>query len=229
MILFGEEYLCKCNQEHESDTFKKKAEFYISLWKEAKLTGEKYLVECDYEPEFDTFKKKVAFYKSLLKVARLESRKERNTPEPYPIDIQSEGRQVFTRWNWSYPNRMTLRSKRFSIKYEKPLSAVEKLLLHNFQKKYLYHAINDVLDSLKSQPLKRDNLLAILYSTVLSLQNNFLIDFFDIWIDEVYIQKLATSNKFLRNGTSNFEPSTYITLKLVYNKKLLPKKPEAFW
>jgi hypothetical protein len=184
---------------------------------------------CKCNEEFDPIKAQIEFYKSVVNEARLQQKKTNANDNPYPFDFASEGRQTFTRWNWSYPNHMNLRSKTYSIKYEKSLSTVERLLLHNFQKKYLYHAITDILDSLKSQPVERDNLLAILYSAVLSLQNNFSIDFFDIWIDEIYIDKMLKKNKFLTNDTLNLEPFSYITIKLVYNKKLLPKKPEAFW
>ncbi|QXE46120.1 hypothetical protein IV203_000042 (plastid) [Nitzschia inconspicua] len=193
MILFQEEYFCKCNEE------------------------------------FDPIKAQIEVYKSLVNEARLQQERTSLKDTPFPFDFSSEGRQTFTRWNWSYPNRNNLRSKTFLIKYEKSLSAVERLLLYNFQKKYLYHAITDILDSLKSQPIERDNLLAILYSAVISLQNNFSIDFFDIWIDEIYIQKTSKRNKFLTTDTFNVEPFSYVTIKLVYNKKLLPKKPEAFW
>jgi len=193
MILFQEEYFCKCNEE------------------------------------FDPIKAQIEVYKSLVNEARLQQERINLKDPPFPFDFSSEGRQIFTRWNWSYPNRNNLRSKTFLIKYEKSLSTVERLLLNNFQKKYLYHAITDILDSLKSQPIERDNLLAILYSAVISLQNNFSIDFFDIWIDEIYIQKMSKRNKFLTTDTFNLEPFSYVTIKLVYNKKLLPKKPEAFW
>lgn len=199
MVLFGEEYRCNCNTE------------------------------------FDRVKTKVDFYKSLVNEAKLK-RLEQGTdnsnddsPKPVNLDLPSEGRQVFTRWHWSYPNQRNLRSKTFSIKYQKSLSTIDKILLNNFQKKYLYHAIDDILYSLKSKPRERDNLLAILYSPVLSLQNNFSIDFFDIWIDEIYINKVYKKNKFLTNCNSNFESCSYITIKLVYNKKLLTKKPESFW
>jgi hypothetical protein len=185
---------------------------------------------CKCNEEFDPVKAEVEFYRSLIKETIFQhERTDFNTDSPYPFDFSLEGRQTFTRWNWSYLNRINLRSKTFSIKYEKSLSALEKLLLHNLQKKYLYHGITDVLDFRKSQPLESNNLLAILYSTVLSLQNNFSIDFFDIWIDEIYTDKISKYNKFLTNKNSNFEPFTYITIKLVYHKKLLPKNPEAFW
>ena len=145
------------------------------------------------------------------------------------VYLPSEGRQVFTKWRWAYPNPTSMRAKTFCLKSKKPLSTVDKIILNNFEKKYLYHAIDDVLYSLKSKPVERDNLLAILYSPVLALQNHFSIDFFDIWIDEISISKVVKDNKFLANCTSKIEPFSYITMTLVYNKKLLPKKTESFW
>jgi hypothetical protein len=72
-----------------------------------------------------------------------------------------------------------------------------KIILNSFQNKYIYYAIDDILYLFKSNPIERDNLLAILYSPVLSLQNNFSINFFDIWIHEIYINEISKVNKFL--------------------------------
>ena len=80
-----------------------------------------------------------------------------------------------------YPNpanaKAVISSKTFQIRYEKKLSSVAKLILNSFQKKYIYYAIDDILYSFQSNSTERENLLAILYSPVLSLQNNFSIDF----------------------------------------------------
>lgn len=171
----------------------------------------------------------------LIKEAENEKRKDKlrsqneDEEKSSKLFVPFEGRQLFTRWRWSYPNPTELKSKTFYVKYEKNLSAVEKILLNNFQKKYFYHAIDDILYSLKSKPTDRDNLLSIIYSPVLSLQNNFSIDFFDIWIDEIYINEVAKSNKFLSANNQNLEPFCYITLKLLYTSKLLTKKTEPFW
>jgi hypothetical protein len=78
---------------------------------------------------------------------------------------------------------------------------LQKFILNSFQNKYIYYAIDDILYLLKSNPIERDNLLAILYSPVLSLQNNFSINFFDIWIREVYIDEISKVNKFLTNDS----------------------------
>ena len=120
-------------------------------------------------------------------------------------------------------------SRTFKIKYDKKLSSVAKFLLTSFNKKYLYYAIDDILYLFQLNPIERDNLLAILYSPVISLQNNFSIDFFDIWIDKIYIQKAPKVNKFLKTNSSNFQQYSYITIKFLYKMPILPKKPDSLW
>lgn len=145
------------------------------------------------------------------------------------LKLPYEGRQVFTRWTHSYPNLNEIKSKTFYIKYDQELPVVNKIMLNNFQNKYLYHVIDDIMYSLKSKPILRDNLLAIIYSPVLYLQNNFFIDFFDIWIDEIYIHQESKVNKFLAKNIPNLEPFSYITIKFLYTTKLPVKKPEPLW
>ena len=128
-----------------------------------------------------------------------------------------------------YPNPNEITSKTFQIKYDKKLSSVTKLLLHNFQYKYFYYAIDDILYSLKSYPIEQDAILAILYSPVLSLQNNLSINFFDIWIQEIYISEVSKINKFLTQNSQTFEPFHYITIKLLYRTKVPIKKQESLW
>ena len=72
----------------------------------------------------------------------------------------------------AYPPLEEVTLKTFQIKYNKKLSSVAKLILNSFQNKYIYYAMDDILYSFRSNPMERDNLLAILYSPVLSLQNN---------------------------------------------------------
>lgn len=136
---------------------------------------------------------------------------------------RSEGKPFF------YPNSTELTSKTFQIKYEKQLSSVAKFLLNSFQNKYLYYAIDDILYLLNSNSSERDNLLALLYSPVLSLQNNLSVNFFDIWIQEVYINEVSKTNKFLNTNYHNFESFNYITIKLLYRTKIPVKKQESLW
>lgn len=128
-----------------------------------------------------------------------------------------------------YPDPNELTSQTFQIKYEKKLSSIAKLLLNNFQTKYFYYAIDDILYLLKSNPIERDNILEILYSPVLSLQNNLSINFFDIWIHEIYISETSKINKFLAKDCQNLESFSYITIKLLYTTKIPTKKQESLW
>jgi hypothetical protein len=128
-----------------------------------------------------------------------------------------------------YPKPNEIGSKTFQIRYEKKLSSVARFILNSFQNKYIYYAIDDILYSFKSNPSERDNLLAILYSPVLSLQNNFSINFFNIWIDEIYINEVSKINKFLNTDSSNSEQHSYITIKLFYKTRVPLKKPDSLW
>ncbi len=128
-----------------------------------------------------------------------------------------------------YPKPNEITSQIFQIKYEKKLSSTAIILLNSFQNKYIYYAIDDILYFLKGNPTDRDNLLAILYSPVLSLQNNFSINFFDIWIHEVYIEKVAKNNKFLSNDFQMSKELNYITIKLFYKTRVPVKRQESLW
>ena len=142
---------------------------------------------------------------------------------------RSQGRPL--KYPFQDPESSTVipKTKTFQIKYEKKLSTVAKLVLNSFNKKYIYYAIDDILYSFQANPYERDNLLAIIYSPILSLQNNFSINFFDIWIDEIYIHKVPKVNKFLKNDSLNFEQCSYITMKLWYKPGIPYKKPDPLW
>ena len=139
------------------------------------------------------------------------------------VSNRSEGKPFL------YPNQNEITSKTFQIKYEQNLSSLAKLLLNSFQNKYLYYAVDDIIYSLKSNPIERDNLLTILYSPVLSLQNNLSINFFDIWIHEIYINEIETANKFVHKNFKNSNSISYITIKLLYRTKVPVKKQESLW
>ena len=135
---------------------------------------------------------------------------------------RSEGKPL------QYPTEIT--SKTFQIKYEKKLSPLAKILVNSFQNKYIYYAIDDILYSFKTNSAERENLLAILYSPVLSLQNNFSVNFFDIWIREVSIEEISKVNKFLTTSqTSEQFKFSYITIKLLYKTRVPVKKQESLW
>jgi len=139
------------------------------------------------------------------------------------IKIQSEGKLL------QYPKSREITSKIFQITYQKPLSLTAKFILNNFQNKYIYYAIDDILYLMKSNPIERDNLLEILYSPILSLQNNFSVNFFDIWIREVSIDEISKTNKFLTNDSKTLKQLNSITIKFFYKTRVPVKKQESFW
>jgi hypothetical protein len=116
--------------------------------------------------------------------------------------------------------------KTFNVKSEKKLSPLAKLILQSVQFKHFYYVRDDISYLLKSNPIERDFLLQALYSIVISLQNNLSINFFDIWIYEIYITDNSKSTK-LENQNSTC--SNYLTIKLACQMKPPPEKIEIPW
>lgn len=136
---------------------------------------------------------------------------------------RSEGKPL------EYPKSNDMTSKIFQIKYDQKLSSIAKFILNSFQNKYIYYAIDDILYLLKLDSTERDNLLTIIYSPVLSLQNNFSVNFFDIWIQELYINEVSKVNKFIANDSKNVEQFSYITIKILYKTRPTIKKQDSLW
>lgn len=137
------------------------------------------------------------------------------------LNARSEGKPL------QYPNEMM--TKTFQIRYDKKLSSIARFILNSFRNKYIYYAMDDILYLLKGNPIERDNLLALLYSPILSLHNNLCINFFDIWIHEIYINETSKLNKFLSNEEQNLEQFTYISIKLLYKTRVPVKKLDSLW
>jgi len=114
--------------------------------------------------------------------------------------------------------------KTFNVKCEKKLSPLAKLILQSVQFKHFYYVRDDISYLLKSNLNERDFLLQALYSIVISLQNNLSVNFFDMWIYEIYITKVSNSNKFLRETYQNKEFDEYITIKLAYGINISQEK-----
>lgn len=159
----------------------------------------------------------------ILYESRCRCNKEFSITKKRNLSTRSEGKPL------QYPKSNEINSKIFKIKYEKKLSSIAKLVLNTFRNKYIYYAIDDILYLFKSNPLERDNLLSILYSPVLSLQNNFSINFLDIWIHEIYIHENLKVNKFFKNDSYNLEQFNYITIKFLYKIPGSIKKMDSLW
>jgi len=121
--------------------------------------------------------------------------------------------------------------KTFQIQIKSPLSLTARYLLLSFTNKYIYYAIDDILYMSDLNLNEREHLLDILYSSMLSLQNDFSTNFFDIWIDSVYLNTDPIKNRFLQNEVNSFYQvsETTITLKLHYFTRTPIKKPESIW
>ena len=138
---------------------------------------------------------------------------------------RSEGKPI----QYPNPELEEIFSKTFQIKYEKKLSLIAKLVLNSFQNKYIYYAIDDILYLFELNQNERENLLAILYSPILSLQNNYSVNFFDIWVKEIYIDEVLKVNKFLSTDSQTSKQFSYITIKLFYKTRVPLKKQEPLW
>ena len=154
-----------------------------------------------------------------------QTKKKRHSIKKRKKRKRNEGRLL------KYPDVNESNSQIFQIKYEKKLSTLTKSVLNSFQNKYLFYAIDDILYSFNFNLLERDNLLAILYSPVLLLQNNFSINFFDIWIDEIYIREVSQVNKFLTTNDQNLKQFkfSYITINFLYKTTTSIKPQDTLW
>lgn len=139
------------------------------------------------------------------------------------IVVRSEGKPL------QYPKSSEIRSKTFQVKYEEKLSPISKCILNSLKNKYIYYAIDDILYLSKFNKIEKEILLSILYSPVLSLHNNFSVNFFDIWIHEIYINEKSKVNRFIKNDFVNLDQFTYITIKLLYKTRIPTKKTESLW
>ena len=128
-----------------------------------------------------------------------------------------------------YEDSSEIFSKTFRIKLNKNLSLTAKFLLNNFQNKYLYYAMDDIKYLLNISLEEKNYLLEIIYSPILSLHNNFSINFFDIWINEIYIDELIKSNRFLNSTDKILTQNSIITIKFLYKLPIAPKKRVALW
>ena len=128
-----------------------------------------------------------------------------------------------------YPKSNEIKSKTFKIKYQKNLPLTSKIILNSFQNKYIYYAIDDILYSLKLSINERDSLLSVLYSPIISLQNNFSVNFLDIWIQEIYIDEIPKTNRFIDNELKFSKEFTLIIIKFFYKTKVTGKQQELLW
>ena len=126
----------------------------------------------------------------------------------------------------NYPELDEISMKTFQISYDHELSLEAKLILKSLQKKYIYYAIDDISYALNLSGNERDILLAFLYSPMISLHNTDCIDFFNIWIHDLTINKTLKMNRFLKDKCYGLYQ---ITITIVYKTKDIAKIQESLW
>jgi hypothetical protein len=119
--------------------------------------------------------------------------------------------------------------KTFNVKCDAKLSPLAKTILSSFKFKLYYYVIDDLLYLLKSNLEERDYLLQILNSSVIFLQNNLYVNFFDIYIYDISINEISKINRFVNEQPESFKLSNTITIKLAYQVTAVPKKLETIW
>ena len=119
--------------------------------------------------------------------------------------------------------------KTFNVKCDKKLSPLAITILQSFKFKLYYYVMDDLLYLLKSNLDERDYLLQILNSSVIFLQNNLYVNFFDIYIYDITINEISKFNRFVNEQSESFKTSNTITIKLAYQVKPVPKKLETIW
>ena len=119
--------------------------------------------------------------------------------------------------------------KTFNVKCDSELSSLAKVVLKSFKFKLYYYIVDDLLYLLKSNPEERDYLLQILHSSVIFLQNNLHVNFFDIYIYDISISEISKFNRFVNDQSKSINVSNTITIKLAYQVKPVTKKLETTW
>ena len=119
--------------------------------------------------------------------------------------------------------------KSFNVKCDNKLSPLTKTILQSFKFKLYYYVIDDLLYLLKSNLEERDYLLQLLNSSVIFLQNNLYVNFFDIYIYDITINEVSKFNRFVNEQSKSFKVSNTLTVKLAYQVKPVQKKLETIW
>jgi len=119
--------------------------------------------------------------------------------------------------------------KTFTIKCNRKISKRAKILLQNIKLKVYYYVIDDILYFLKSDKDESEYLVKVLNSTVIYLQNNFCVNFFDIYIYDIQVPNISKINQFANNGNESFKSSNNIIIKLAYQVKPIEKILDTTW
>ena len=119
--------------------------------------------------------------------------------------------------------------KTFTIKCNRKISKRAKILLQNIKLKVYYYVIDDILYFLKSDRDESEYLVQVLNSTAIFLQNNFCVNFFDIYIYDIKVNDISKFNRFTNKPNESFKSSNNIIIKLAYQVKPIEKMLDTTW
>ena len=119
--------------------------------------------------------------------------------------------------------------KTFSVECDQQFSAFIELILKSFRFKLYYYVVDDLLYFSKSNPNEFKYILQILNSTVIFLQNNLYVNYFDIYVYDIKINQALIINRFIDESTKQSKGSNYIVIKLAYKVRPFRKKLEINW
>ena len=114
----------------------------------------------------------------------------------------------------------------FTINCNRKISIYGKKILQSLKFKPYYYVVDDILYLLKFEPNECDYFLQILNSSVIALQNNFSINFFDIYVYEIQIEDKIKNNNI---QNKSFKNVNRIIIRLAYQFKPIEKTIETIW
>ena len=119
--------------------------------------------------------------------------------------------------------------KTFNIKYDREISKHVKVILESFKLKFYYYAIDDISYSLKYDETESKYLIKILNSTAIFLQNNFGVNFFDIYIYDIQVDETPKINRLTDSQEGSFKISNNLIIKLAYQVKAVQESIDRTW
>lgn len=110
----------------------------------------------------------------------------------------------------------------FQFQCDRKFSSNLKSLVKNWNfqtPKKFYHVIEDITQNLSNNPIEQDLLLNFLISIVIYYQTNFFVKGFEIFFDQIYLQKVKHNNRFIRNNIQNLTDSEQIFFTVIFLKQ----------
>jgi len=124
-------------------------------------------------------------------------------------------------------NPMILESVTLTAKTNNLSSRNVIKILKSLRNRSFYKAIEIVSDI--PNVAERNEILQILYAATIYTENNHYSNLLKLWIDDIYIRKIPTSNQFLTQELQSLKDQYNVIIKLGFEYKEPPVKKEPLW